>query len=641
MLNKVSASSRSKEKQFSPLLILITFYGYMILRDAWLSDDAYITFRTVDNFINGYGLTWNTIERVQVYTHPLWMFLNSFLYAFTHEIYFTSIFLSIAISLITIWLLATQLASTKTTAVLGLLILSSSRAYIDYSTSGLENPLTHLLLVLFLLVYFQEETSYKTLFWLSFIAALAAVNRMDTILLFVPALLFKWWPFRDRLATIYLVTGLLPLALWLGFSTFYYGFPFPNTAYAKLNTGLLPSELFEQGLYYYINSLWLDPLTLIIIASSIFLVLASRKISLFPLLLGMGLYLAYILRIGGDFMSGRFFTVPLLYAVLLIVRHEIPSLKSSLGQFLFALVVIIGLSGIHPTLIPKAINEDALRDKRGIADERAVYTPYTGLINISRNNKLPNFEPRIEGIQARHGEQRLFTKLSIGLFGFYSGPKIHIIDYYALADPLLARLPEFKQLNWRIGHFRRLIPDGYEATLSSRQNQLTDPALAQYYDKLILITQGDLFDSNRLREIWHMNLGHYDNLINFDAYRYPNLVRLPLAAVQKPQAQGTALDSEGVVKFTVHGIEIGLETAVHNTQLEISLDNNDDYQIIYFNGSLEVGHQTLAAPYTPDGLAIHTVDIPTTVAQSGFDRMRIFPTRGDDVFGLGHITLND
>jgi arabinofuranosyltransferase len=48
---------------------------------AWLCDDAYITFRTVDNFIHGYGLTWNVAERVQAYTHPLWMLLLSGVYA--------------------------------------------------------------------------------------------------------------------------------------------------------------------------------------------------------------------------------------------------------------------------------------------------------------------------------------------------------------------------------------------------------------------------------------------------------------------------------------------------------------------------------------------------------------------------------
>jgi hypothetical protein len=40
---------------------------------AWLCDDAYITLRTVANFCHGLGLTWNPDERVQTYTHPLWM----------------------------------------------------------------------------------------------------------------------------------------------------------------------------------------------------------------------------------------------------------------------------------------------------------------------------------------------------------------------------------------------------------------------------------------------------------------------------------------------------------------------------------------------------------------------------------------
>ncbi len=34
-----------------------------------MGDDAYITYKTVYNFINEYGLRWNIAERVQSYTH--------------------------------------------------------------------------------------------------------------------------------------------------------------------------------------------------------------------------------------------------------------------------------------------------------------------------------------------------------------------------------------------------------------------------------------------------------------------------------------------------------------------------------------------------------------------------------------------
>src|SRR5690242_16188482 len=75
-----------------PLIVLL---DVIVLRRAWVSDDAYITFRTVDNFIHGYGLTWNTAERVQAYTNPLWMLLVSIGSLVTREVFYTSYFLEL------------------------------------------------------------------------------------------------------------------------------------------------------------------------------------------------------------------------------------------------------------------------------------------------------------------------------------------------------------------------------------------------------------------------------------------------------------------------------------------------------------------------------------------------------------------
>jgi hypothetical protein len=52
-------------------IILMGIFAIVLIRTAWICDDAYITFRTIDNFINGYGLRWNIAERVQTYTNPL------------------------------------------------------------------------------------------------------------------------------------------------------------------------------------------------------------------------------------------------------------------------------------------------------------------------------------------------------------------------------------------------------------------------------------------------------------------------------------------------------------------------------------------------------------------------------------------
>ena len=42
---------------------------------VWVADDAYITFRHIVQFLAGNGLTFNTLERVEGFTHPLWAVL--------------------------------------------------------------------------------------------------------------------------------------------------------------------------------------------------------------------------------------------------------------------------------------------------------------------------------------------------------------------------------------------------------------------------------------------------------------------------------------------------------------------------------------------------------------------------------------
>ena len=237
--------------------VFLAAFAALVTRNAWLSDDAYITFRTVDNFIHGYGLTWNVAERVQTYTHPLWMFLLSAAYFFTREIFFTSLILSIALSLIAAGLIAFRASRSVWLACAGLAVLTLSKASIDYATSGLENPLAHLLLVIFLLIYLNVELSpprlpsressrsvYRLppLFWLAFLASLGIVNRADTLLLYAPVILYVLVKARSLKAVGVVALGFLPFVVWELFSLFYYGFLFPNTAYAKLTSALISRQ---------------------------------------------------------------------------------------------------------------------------------------------------------------------------------------------------------------------------------------------------------------------------------------------------------------------------------------------------------------------------------------------------------------
>jgi arabinofuranosyltransferase len=530
-------------------------YAVVVARSAWLAEDAFITFRTVDNFISGYGLTWNVSERVQSYTHPLWMFLVSFCYLLTSEIYWTALVLSIIVSLLALTVVVVRLAASVEAAVLAVVVLTCSKAFVDYSTSGLENPLTHLLLAVFLSVYLRHRCDNRTLLGLSLLAALGMVNRMDTALLFLPPLGYVIGQLRTTRALGISILGLAPFFMWELFSLFYYGSFVPNTAYAKLNTGSPAADLISQGFHYLLNSIELDPLTLLGVVAGIAIPLATRAWWQTPVGLGVLLYLFYVVSIGGDFMSGRFLTAPLFAATTLALPH----LRRSKRWLVLCLALpLISVSLPFSPLLSGADygrGQEGHLGKRNINDERGLYYQNVGLLrrlSFDRETEFPDHWWAVRGRQVRNHQttsgvtregflvapaerdelDAVTSWLNIGLSGFYAGPRVHIVDVVALADPLLARLPSIATSSWAPGHLGRLMPEGYLETHIQGGNLIADQQLAAYYDRICLVVRGDLFDPLRWVEIWNMHWGKYDTLVDFQRYRHPTDLERNLSEIR-------------------------------------------------------------------------------------------------------------
>lgn len=522
------------------LVLLVLLYAFIVLRTAWLSDDAYITFRTIENLVHGYGLGYNPFVRVQAYTHPLWMLLLSGVYflayrvlglSFPGELYFTAVSLSILLSVAAVLIFSFRICRTSIVALIGVGILALSRAFVDYSTSGLENPLAHLLLAVFFVLYLTghndpQRGDSRRLLRLSLVASLLGTCRLDLLLLVLPVLTVESLltaSLRRALGSVLL--GFAPLIAWELFSLFYYGFPFPNTAYAKLNTGVSAGNLIRQGLYYALNSFRADPITLSAIVGALLFPLVgreSRRWTGWPVALGIVLYLAYATMIGGDFMSGRFYAEPLLCAVVLLVAAEAHWRKA--WKPILLLIVGLGFTAPFPTLLsdatygaegPGSCFETRIDDK-GISDERCFYYANTGLLTLRGSHGVADSDWARDNWEVGRQPDDVAVGSAIGYFGYSIGPDIHVVDVYALGDPLLARLPVRQDREWRIGHFERVIPEGYLATLAAgwwQQSQIQDPSLAAYYEKLALVTRGSLLDWHRLVEIWNLNTGRYDYLI--------------------------------------------------------------------------------------------------------------------------------
>jgi arabinofuranosyltransferase len=491
----------------------------IVVRTAWVNDDAYITFRTIDNFLNGYGLRWNIANRVQAYTHPLWMFVMTGAAAISGEFFYTTIVLSAALSAATVALVAGRIAASVPMAVLALSALTLSKAFVDYSTSGLENPLTHLVLAVFFLVEGTarplEETviDRRRLFRLALLAALLMLNRLDTGLLVLPALVAAAASYGWRRSWRPILVGMLPLAAWEAFSLLYYGFPFPNTAYSKLKTGISRSELVYQGCLYLLDSMNNDPITLLVCVAAILSPLVLARGWAAPA--GIVLYVTYVVWVGGDFMSGRFLAAPFLCAVIHLARQ--PVREFGLGwRLAMAAVWLTGLAAPRPTIVSNAafggdVTPAETIAPTGITDERRHYYQTCGLLTARRGAPMPNHKWVHMGRELAANGTRFFSTDAAGFIGWAGGPGVHFTDKYGLGDPLLARLPAV--VPWRIGHFVRRVPDGYQETLETGRNQIRDPGVSAYYEKLRVITVEPIWSFERMKTILGMNLGRYERFL--------------------------------------------------------------------------------------------------------------------------------
>ncbi len=317
--------------------------------------------------------------------------------------------------------------------------------------------------------------------------------------------------------------GFAPLIAWELFALVYYGFPFPNTMYAKLYTGISQIELWQQGVLYFLEGVGTDPLTIATLVVGLTLPWLRPDRRLRATSVGLAIYLIYIVYIGGDFMTGRFLSAPLFCAVAILVQQPLIQAPRLAVAGLFVLVVALGLA--NPAQAPWLANESynvAAIDGKGIADERGHYYNLYGLLLSDRLNRL-----EAGGQLPGTTDPQDYMHCGIGMRGFQASPYTHIIDFCGLTDAFVARLPTIYAPNWRIGHPIRRLPNGYEGTLRTGENQIVDADLAHFYERLSVVTQSPLFNPDRWVEIWHFNTGQYDRLVDHDAQTYPDRIHAP------------------------------------------------------------------------------------------------------------------
>lgn len=576
----VSLPDGSMTRLVRPVLLLL--FSYIFLANSWLGDDAHITFRSVWNFVHGYGLTFNPDERVQAYTDPLWMLIVAAAHFVTREFYFTVTALSWAFCVAAGWIV---LRRTRTigAAVLVVLWLLSSKALVDYTSSGLEYPLAYFLIALFYVPYlerpYREPPTERELRYFVLIGALAFVTRVDMAVLFVvPIAELGWraWRFHGRAVARPILIGAAPAVAWFAFATFYYGFPLPNTYYAKVANGVPAWLQHQQGFAYLFNSISHDPITLGTVALCALIAWPTRGAPRLAALSAV-MYVAYTVSVGGDFMSGRFFAMPFLIAAITLAGD----IESMLVPAASAAIVLYNLL-IPIVPIKTTSTYDGAwpwRSQNGIKDERGHSHQGSNLLKYSALHPVPDLPFGQEGLSFAAADEHARVYCCIGVFGFNAGPAKYVLDENALADPLLARLPVSPRLyfDFWTSHYFRDLPEGYLESAERNENLLTDPVLHEFYDRLRNVTRGSLFRWSRLPDIWRLNLG-YRSLHEEYRKRRPVALSIPanhprfLTDVGRRDDGTSAMRSSGRAGYLQYGPSIPLDPGFYRARWIASVD---------------------------------------------------------------------
>jgi len=425
------------------LVVIMVIFAIHSQSMDFIQDDAFISFRYVQNFINGRGLVFNPGERVEGYTNFLWIMLLSLFTRLGFNIIAISKLLGIASGWVALFLLyrisARFLLGANEApepdrwsnghpgghghkasppgwylALAPPLLLALNGSFAYWSISGLETTFFTMAVLLSVYGYFTNEKLAVVS------AAISSLIRPEGVLVFSILMAHKFLFQRDSLKDClsYVIGFMVLLLPFLLFKISYYGDLLPNPFYAK--TGF-SAEYWTAGLSYFWlfvkhYGLW-GALYVMPLAVYRHLGVKGRVI---PLL--VYLYTFYVIMVGGDVLQAHRFFQPILPFLYLLFSYALLkfSLKLKRGFMNRAIpIFLLAVFSALTFLLPRTWLMNVRRLETGLCQKMAV-------------------KARI--LRETFGSDFTLAVSTIGAISYYTGAKV--IDMLGLTDPYVAKHPE-------------------------------------------------------------------------------------------------------------------------------------------------------------------------------------------------------
>jgi len=307
------------------ILAALAIFVANVIQLYCITDDAYISYRYLDNWLAGYGLVFNPGERVEGYTNLLWILLIAPWRAMGLSPETISLVLglfSAGLLFAGVYVLATRLAQHTVAGITAVILAATFPPLAHYVGTGLE---TIFFAALVVAAFARISVNGKPDNWVALILGAAVLTRPEGMM--VGLVVYGVYGLQSRSARsdqqvwgsalLFLLFPIL-LTCW---RLWYYGELLPNTFFAKATgTGL---ELVGNGLAYITRFAvgqfgWL----LLVPGLLVFVPPILKKLPDKTLVCALGIVLlvhcTYVVKVGGDYLPmARFIlhVLPLLVAL--------------------------------------------------------------------------------------------------------------------------------------------------------------------------------------------------------------------------------------------------------------------------------------------------------------------------------------
>ncbi len=439
--------SKLKLIQYIVLVLFCAFFVYNAISYSFTQDDAFISYRYVNNFLNGDGLTFNPGDSVEGYTSLFFILLLSLLGRFGIDIIIASKIIGVASGVAIIFLSffwSRKLPGFEDEPALPLAVpflLITNGAFAYWTISGMET-----LLFAALVLFGVYLASNKNFLFIP-VFAIATLTRPEAGLIFLIILIYMIYAkiFRIKDALKYFALFAIFIIPQFVFRLIYYHDILPNPFYAKTGSSV---EYLISGFEY----VWLFLSYYGLYGGLLLIPLYAAKYFSRPLQLILAvtfIYTLYVLLIGGDVLHCFRFFIPVITLFYILFVCSLIYLAKNSEMFKnkkydSAIIAIILVFGLFSYFAPIEHINGFLVAERGLV------------------NKMTHLAFILDPHAKAHNKIACST---VGAFGYYSDAKV--IDMLGLTDRNIAKNPQtfdnvrstWKERNYNIPYIMESNPD--------------------------------------------------------------------------------------------------------------------------------------------------------------------------------------